>query len=140
MAGQPGNVTPMTGRMKGMESTDLFGRLTDGVMSVGKLLIGLFRDPRVPQRNKILAGAIVGYFFLPFDFIPDFVPGIGYLDDFAMLGVALHSLLNLVPEEVIEDHWDGDPTVLDFIRGAAATVTNLVPDRVREMLLPEEQE
>jgi uncharacterized membrane protein YkvA (DUF1232 family) len=124
--------------MKQLDTGDVVGKVTDGVFSVGKLLVGVLRDRRVPQRNKIVAGGIAAYLLLPFDFIPDFIPGLGQLDDLVMLGVAFDSLLNRVPEEVVQDHWEGDPDLLDFLRGAAATVTNFVPERVRDVLLPDE--
>ena len=37
----------------------------------------LLGDPRVPRRHKLLLGALIGYLALPFDLVPDFIPGIG---------------------------------------------------------------
>ena len=139
MAGQAGNLVRMAGRMKQMDSGDVVGKAVDVVVSIAKLAVGILRDPRVPQRNKVVAGGIAAYLLVPWDFIPDFIPGIGQLDDFALLAVAVDALLNLVPEEVIQDHWEGDRGTLDLLRGAAATVTKFVPQRVRTLLLPDDQ-
>ncbi len=40
------------------------------------------RDPRVPWAARCAAGLVVAYAFSPIDLIPDFIPVLGYLDDF----------------------------------------------------------
>jgi uncharacterized membrane protein YkvA (DUF1232 family) len=40
------------------------------------------------QTLIILVGAVV-YFLMPFDAIPDFIPGIGFMDDVTVIGMAL---------------------------------------------------
>ena len=50
-------------------------------------------DPRTPlQARAILYGALA-YFILPFDIIPDFIVGLGYTDDAAILAAAIRSIL-----------------------------------------------
>ncbi|MGH2811479.1 MAG: YkvA family protein [Actinomycetota bacterium] len=102
--------------------------------NMGKLLVRLARDPRVPRRNKFVLGAVGAYLILPFDLIPDWMPGFGHLDDLALFVVALDGLLNRVPEEVLEEHWDGDPAVLDTIRRGLATATDMIPGRIKRRL------
>jgi uncharacterized membrane protein YkvA (DUF1232 family) len=101
------------------------------VPNLAKLLWRLARDPRVPRRNKALFAGVGAYLLVPFDIIPDWVPGIGQLDDAILFLLTLDGLLNRVPEEVLADHWEGDQEVLKTIRGALATVTSLVPDRIK---------
>jgi uncharacterized membrane protein YkvA (DUF1232 family) len=43
------------------------------------------------QTIAIALGAII-YFVNPFDAIPDFIPGIGYLDDALVIGVTVKSI------------------------------------------------
>lgn len=46
-------------------------------------------DPKTPwSARAALAGALV-YFITPFDLIPDFLPGIGFVDDAAVLATAV---------------------------------------------------
>jgi uncharacterized membrane protein YkvA (DUF1232 family) len=101
------------------------------IPNLAKLLWRLARDPRVPRRNKALFAGVGAYLLIPFDIIPDWVPGIGQLDDAILFLLTLDGLLNRVPEEVLADHWEGDQEVLKTIRGALATVTSLVPDRIK---------
>jgi uncharacterized membrane protein YkvA (DUF1232 family) len=42
-------------------------------------------DPRVPQKYKIMGLAALLYLINPFDLIPDFLPGAGYIDDLGAL-------------------------------------------------------
>jgi uncharacterized membrane protein YkvA (DUF1232 family) len=60
------------------------------------------RDPRTPLVVRALAMLVAAYALSPIDFIPDFIPVIGYLDDlvFIPLGVAL--VVRLTPPEVLE--------------------------------------
>ena len=47
-------------------------------------------DPATPRKAKgILIGALA-YFVLPFDVIPDFIVGLGFTDDMAVLFAALN--------------------------------------------------
>ena len=39
-------------------------------------------------RKGVIAGAL-GYLVLPIDFIPDSIPGLGWLDDVAVLAIAM---------------------------------------------------
>jgi uncharacterized membrane protein YkvA (DUF1232 family) len=42
-------------------------------------------DPRVPQKYKVMGLAALLYLINPFDLIPDFLPGVGYVDDLGAL-------------------------------------------------------
>jgi uncharacterized membrane protein YkvA (DUF1232 family) len=47
------------------------------------------RDPATPPWAKRAIYAALAYFVLPFDAIPDFIPGIGYMDDLATITATL---------------------------------------------------
>lgn len=60
-----------------------------------KIMLSLLKDYMAGNYKAIpfttiaaIAGAIV-YFVSPLDVIPDFIPGLGYLDDAAVIGLAL---------------------------------------------------
>jgi len=46
-------------------------------------------DPRTPTRAKAILFAALAYFVLPVDAIPDFVAGLGFTDDAAVLAMAI---------------------------------------------------
>ncbi|HEX2059040.1 MAG TPA: DUF1232 domain-containing protein [Actinomycetota bacterium] len=92
-----------------------------------RLLWRLSRDPRVPARTKATLFLLGGYLLSPVDVIPDFVPGVGHVDDLVLLAFALDQMLNRVPEEVVLDHWDGDEDVLEVVRQILDISTSYVP-------------
>jgi uncharacterized membrane protein YkvA (DUF1232 family) len=60
------------------------------------------RDPGTPLRARLALFGALGYFIMPFDIIPDFIPGIGHLDDAAVMLLALR----LVAHRVTPEHRD----------------------------------
>ena len=62
-----------------------------------------FKHPRTPLSAKILAGITLLYALSPIDFIPDFIPVLGYLDDLIILPVLIALTIKLVPRDVMEE-------------------------------------
>ena len=50
------------------------------------------RYRRLPWKTITLAVAAVVYFLDPLDLAPDFIPGVGYLDDAAVIGFVVNSI------------------------------------------------
>jgi uncharacterized membrane protein YkvA (DUF1232 family) len=92
-----------------------------------KLLWRLVRDPRVPARAKAMLLVLGGYLAFPLDVVPDFIPGIGQVDDLIVIAFALDQMLNRVPEDVVQQHWDGDEDVLQIIQEILDITTAFVP-------------
>jgi uncharacterized membrane protein YkvA (DUF1232 family) len=61
------------------------------------------RHPQVPWHTKALVLAVVGYALSPLDLIPDFVPIIGFLDDFILIPLGIALVLRLMPPGVLEE-------------------------------------
>lgn len=128
-------------RRRGKESLvasqDVIGRarsLLTSIPSVGKLLLRLARDPRVPRRSKLLFGGVAVYLLIPFDIVPDWIPGLGQVGDLVLLALALDAMLNRVPEEIIADHWEGDPEALRTLRRMLGAATRFVPSHIKGWL------
>lgn len=128
----------MGGLVRQTQAQELLSRLRTEFMNVGRLGVGLARDPRVPARNKMIFAGIAAYLFMPVELIPDWLPGIGKLDDLIMLCLAIDAMLNHVPQEVLDEYWEGDPALLEMVRSLVATATEFVPDQVVESLYPGE--
>ncbi len=60
-------------------------------------------DRRVPWTAKIIPILVVLYLLNPIDLIPDFLPVVGYLDDVAIVLLALALVLRLTPGATIRD-------------------------------------
>ena len=71
----------------------------------------LFRDERVPTWMKSVVPIVAAvYVILPIDLIPDFVLGLGQVDDVGIIGIALFAmsrvLPRLAPRAVVGEHLD----------------------------------
>jgi len=66
------------------------------LVSLVKEAYGYVGDPRVPKRYKILAVAALLYFISPFDAIPDWIPGAGYIDDAGALAALVMSVRKII--------------------------------------------
>jgi uncharacterized membrane protein YkvA (DUF1232 family) len=62
-----------------------------------------FQDPRVPWFAKGLMILVVAYAFSPIDFIPDFIPVLGYLDDLIIVPLGVYLAIRLVPVQVMQE-------------------------------------
>lgn len=91
------------------------------------LLGRLVADPRVPVTRKVVAGLGLLYAVSPLDLVPDFVPGLGRLDDVLIAGAALATMVDAVPREVLVEHWGGDEESLEVLLGLVAFIRELAP-------------
>jgi uncharacterized membrane protein YkvA (DUF1232 family) len=114
------------GRAEGAEPTSLKEYALLGPR-LAKLVWRLARDPRVPARSKATLFILAGYLVSPVDLIPDFLPGIGQVDDLVVAAFALDQILNRVPDHVVREHWDGDGDVLDIVRQVLDIATAFIP-------------
>lgn len=69
-------------------------------LTVCKLLA---TDSRTPKTAKIVLGLALGYVFLPFDVIPDFIPVLGQADDLVIVPSLILLALKLIPAELVEE-------------------------------------
>ena len=60
------------------------------------------RDSKTPLKVKALIGAALAYFIMPFDLIPDWIVGIGFTDDLAVVMMVLRQLSGAITEEHYE--------------------------------------
>ncbi len=78
-----------------------------------KLFWRLFKDGRVGLTPKLLLLLIVAYVVMPVDLLPDFLPGLGQLDDLLLIFLGLKGFIRLCPHEVVREHVQaiaaGDP-------------------------------
>jgi uncharacterized membrane protein YkvA (DUF1232 family) len=100
-----------------------------------RLLWGLARDPRVSVTDKAIVVAAIAYAALPEDLIPDWVPGLGEVEDVLLVALALSRLLANADPEVIDDWWDGDDETLDTVLELLDGATQVVPGPIRGLLV-----
>ena len=63
----------------------LAGKAGIKVVYLALLLYYMLVDEAIDLKSKVTIAAGLGYFVLPFDIIPDFIPIIGFTDDLSVL-------------------------------------------------------
>ncbi len=102
-----------------------------------KLLGKLLTDSRVPTVDKALFAGAVLYVFMPLDFIPDFLPFIGQVDDAYLVALTLLRLINRSDEAIIRQHWRGGGDIVSLANSVAKIAPMLLPKRVSRVLSSE---
>jgi uncharacterized membrane protein YkvA (DUF1232 family) len=79
------------------------GIVTD-IIRQARLAWQLMLDPRVPLWVKTIVPASLIYLISPIDFIPDVIPGLGQLDDLAVIIIGVKLFIELCPPEIVREH------------------------------------
>jgi uncharacterized membrane protein YkvA (DUF1232 family) len=69
-----------------------------------RLTVRLLREPGVPLLTKAFLVLAAIYLISPLDFVPDFLPVLGQLDDLGVILLSLEAFLKLCPAGVVEFH------------------------------------
>ena len=100
-----------------------------------KLLYRMMLDARVSRADKAVLAATILYVIAPLDFLPDFIPFIGQVDDVYLVAIALLRFINRADEDVVTNHWDGKVNIKSLV----LTISNLahffLPARLRNVLV-----
>lgn len=111
-------------------------RAIQQIPSYVRLLLGLMADSRVSRLDRFFVVAAAAYIVSPLDFIPDFIPFLGEVDDIFLLMLALQRLVENTGRRVIMDHWRGDPDELSEINlaGMVSAAGFFLPSGIRRRL------
>lgn len=91
------------------------------------LLARLLLDDRVRFEDKSKLAFAIAYFISPIDLMPEAILGpIGYLDDIALAAWVLNRMLGSLPREALEEHWEGDSDLLDFLKKTLDSAEQMV--------------
>ena len=67
----------------------------------------LFWDKRAPVLPKTVLVLAIIYLLSPIDLLPDFaIPGVGYIDDLAILALALKYFIKAMPKDLVAEKVD----------------------------------
>ncbi len=122
--------TPRTGAKKTVSNT------LKQLPNFFRLLYGLITDKRVQRVDKLMVAGAIAYILLPLDFVPDFLPFVGEVDDLFLIILSLQRLINNAGRRVVEDHWMGEPDELSTLnlQQILMAAAFFLPRRVRRRL------
>jgi uncharacterized membrane protein YkvA (DUF1232 family) len=98
----------------------LAGFIPDCLVLVSRLA----RDVRISHPRRVVLWLVLAYLALPIDLVPDFLPGIGQLDDAVLLGLALRLVVHGGGTEIVREAWPGPEASLTVVLRAAGLETN----------------
>ncbi len=101
-----------------------------------RLLAGLMTDRRVAGIDKLLVAGAIAYIVLPLDFIPDFIPFLGEVDDVFLLVSSLQRLIENAGARVVAHYWHGAPEALERanLQRVLMAAAFFLPRRMRRRL------
>lgn len=104
----------------------LLRRIVRQLPRYGKLAYCLYRDPRVPQRNKVVLTTALVAIFNPLIDLPLWLPVVGEMDVLALTVLAVKIFVDRAPKEVVAEHQErialGTSTFDQDIREGAQTL------------------
>lgn len=68
----------------------------------GLILYYVLQKDDIPKKDRLLVMAALGYFILPLDLVPDFIPILGFTDDIGALVFALGKIAIYIDKETKE--------------------------------------
>lgn len=101
---------------------------------IAMLIPKLMKDKRVPARTKAALAGLAVYLISPWDLIPDFIPGLGQLDDAVVALLFVDGILNHVDDEVLVEHWTGEIRTLRRVQDLARIISYWTPEKVKDYL------
>jgi uncharacterized membrane protein YkvA (DUF1232 family) len=132
---RPGPAEPMEGSPRTGAKRTVMGYIGE-LPRFLRLLWGLITDTRVSAIDKLLVAGAIAYIVTPIDFIPDFIPFLGEVDDVYLLVMALRRLMQNAGRSVLLSHWSGEPADLRELnlRKVMLAAAFFLPRRVRRRL------
>jgi uncharacterized membrane protein YkvA (DUF1232 family) len=88
------------------------------------LVSRLARDRRVSRPRRAGLWLVLAYLAFPLDLVPDFLPGVGQLDDAVLVGLALRLLVRGGGRDLVREAWPGPEASLTLVLRAAGLETN----------------
>ena len=75
----------------------------------------LLSDPRTPTRHKAAVLFLLAWLISPIDLLPEFLPGIGPLDDIVVAAVVLGWVARSTGRDRLRELWSGDDAGFEAI-------------------------
>jgi uncharacterized membrane protein YkvA (DUF1232 family) len=97
-------------------------------------VINVANDERIPSRDKKVILALIALIISPIDFIPDWIPIIGQLDDLIMMAIILDYFFEVLDSQVLLSHYPWDMKSFARVRRVSRFLSFLVPKFLKKKL------
>lgn len=106
--------------------------MTKFINDTVEFLKNVAEDERIPERDKKVILILIGLIFSPIDFIPDWIPIIGQLDDLLMLALVLDYFFEVLDDDVLLSHYPFDLKSFVRLKKFSQFFTWMCPNKVKE--------
>ncbi len=100
-----------------------------------KLMYRLVQDDTVSKTDKALLLATIVYVASPLDFLPDFIPFLGKVDDILLIALVLKRLMDSAGRDLMLQYWDGSDDLLILVEKIVNFSMLLVPQGIYDKLV-----
>lgn len=101
---------------------------------VFSFLKNVAEDPRIPSRDKTVVLALAALIVSPVDFIPDWIPVIGWVDDVILMAVLLDYFFNVLDQDILLSHYPWGLKSFIWLRRVARSIATLTPQFVKDKI------
>lgn len=95
---------------------------------------GAWQDERLPLQDKKILLALTALIVSPIDFIPDWVPLYGLIDDLICLALISDYLFNVIDQQLLLSHYPWGMKSFARIRRIAGILSTFVPNFIANNL------
>lgn len=99
-----------------------------------QFLSDIAKDKRIPKKDKIIVLILLALIISPIDFIPDWFPVIGQLDDLMMIAVVFDYFFTVLDHQVLLSNYPWKMKSFARIRQVAKLLRFIVPKALRKRL------
>lgn len=97
-------------------------------------LVNTANDERIPERDKKILLAMIALIISPIDFIPDWIPFFGQLDDLVLMAIILDYFFEVLDSRILLSHYPWDMKSFARLRAIARFLQFLVPGFLKKRL------
>ena len=101
---------------------------------LGTFVKNVSEDKRIPERDKTVIVALVVLVISPIDFIPDWIPVLGQLDDIVIIAIILDYFFRVLDGEILLSHWPWGMKSFVWLRRFARTFSLLAPRWIKKKI------
>jgi uncharacterized membrane protein YkvA (DUF1232 family) len=94
----------------------------------------LYEDERIPSRDKKTIAVLLALIISPIDFIPDWIPIFGLLDDLIYLALVCDYLFNVLDQSVLLSHYPWGMKSFARVRRIAGVFSFFAPNFIADNL------
>lgn len=95
---------------------------------------GLWNDERIPKRDRLVFSILMVLIISPLDFIPDWTPVFGQLDDIVMIALVMDYLFNQLDEDLTLSHWNFSFKAFARLRSFGRIISMLAPQAIKKRI------